>query len=168
MYVGVPVYVCTCVVRVCVRVWVCYECVLIPLPLYVFGCVLQRFGFVQWDPDPLQEIRIQFRFVPVMDPIHMQLKDRSMRWSVDQYQFVQWRPDGDSGLKPRHLMWVFALVSFPYFSLSILFIYNDCIISFDHVIYLTSMINVPFHMTSVIVHLMYLVDMSIYWRHFMC
>ena len=90
MYVGVPVGVCTCSMLVWVHVWVYYECVLIPLPFCVFGCVLQCFGFVRWDSDSLQKIRTRFRFVPVMDPIHRRFENQSMGWFVDQYWFVQW------------------------------------------------------------------------------
>ena len=59
----------------------------------------------------------RFRFVPILDPIPRWLEDRSMGWSVGQYRFVQWRPDGVSVPKPCHFMWVFVLMSFPYLPL---------------------------------------------------
>ena len=53
MYVGVCVYlymyVCGYSVCVCMHVWV------LSMYLYLFvcvGCVLQHFGFIQWDPNP--------------------------------------------------------------------------------------------------------------------
>ena len=54
----------------------------------------------------------RFGLVPVMDPIHRRFEDRSMRWSIDQYRFMQWRPDDDSFPISRHFMWVFILVYF--------------------------------------------------------
>jgi len=39
-------------------------------------------------------------------------KKTNNRWSRDSYRFVQWRSDDDSNSKPRHFMWVSALVSF--------------------------------------------------------
>ena len=54
----------------------------------------------------------------VVDPTHRRFEDRCIGWSVDQCQFMQWRPDGDSVPKPRHFMWVFVLV---YLSLMICF-----------------------------------------------
>jgi len=83
----------------------------------VFGCVLQRFGFVRVRFSPLQEIQTQIGFVPVVNPIQGRFKDRFMGWSGDPYQSVWRRSDGDSVPRLRHFMWVFALVSFSYFSL---------------------------------------------------
>ena len=108
------IYVC---ILVYVYVWVytyVYACMLWSVYMYesmfvwvhVFGCVLQRFRFVRWDPDPI-------RINACVDPIHTRFEDRSMRWSVDQYRFVQWRPHDDSVPKPRHFMWVFVIVDLP-------------------------------------------------------
>ena len=60
----------------------------------------------------LQETRTRSRFMLIVDPIHRRFEDLSIGWSVDQYRFVQWRPDGNSVPKPRHFMWVFVLMSF--------------------------------------------------------
>jgi len=70
---------------------------------------------VTGDPDL---IRIHTR----CGPIYWRFEDWSMGRSEDSYRFVQWRSDGDSDPKLLHFMWVFALVSFPYLSLSVLFI----------------------------------------------
>ena len=110
MYICVYAYRCMHVgIRICVRmhVWVLsmYLClyVCVWLCATVFRIRLVRSG-------PLQETR--FGFVLVVDPIHRRFEDRSMGWSVDQYQFVQWRLDSDSVSKLRHFMWVFVLVHF--------------------------------------------------------
>jgi len=42
------------------------------------------------------------------------------------------------------------------------------IISCDYMTYFNSMISRTIHMISVTVHLMYFIDMSIYWRYFIC
>jgi len=61
-----------------------------------------------------------FGFMFVVHSIHWRFEDRSMGWSEDPYRLMQWRPDVDSVPKPRHFMWVFALISFPYLLLSVL------------------------------------------------
>ena len=118
IYVCIEVYVCVysyrCMhvgIRVCIymQVWVLslYLC------LYVcVGCVLQYFGPVWWDPNPATGDPDPIRICALVDPIHRWFEDRSMRWSIDQYRFVQWRSDGDSIPKPRYFMWVFVLVHF--------------------------------------------------------
>ena len=112
-------YVYTCI-YVCGRVYTYVICVGINCPpslcMVVWYNVTDQFG----------EIRTyyrRFRFVLIMNPIWWRFKNRPMRCSVDQYQFMQWRPDDDSVLKSRHFMWVFTLVSFSYLSLSVLSIY---------------------------------------------
>jgi len=70
---------------------------------------------LQGDPDPFGEIWTHYRrfgLELVMDPMHWRFENRPMGWSVDQYRFVQWRPEGDSVTKLRHFMWVFAFVLF--------------------------------------------------------
>ena len=98
-------------VHVCVGVlgWV------LSVYLHLHVCVRLRvaaFKTRPYYPDRLQETRTQSGFVLVVDPIHKRFEDRFMGWSVDQYRFVQWRPDGDSVPKLRHFMWVFILVHF--------------------------------------------------------
>ena len=116
----------------------------------------------------LQEIRTRFGSVLVVDPIHRRFEDRSMGWSVDQYQFMQWRPDGDSVSKSHHFKWVFVLMPFSYLLFPVVFMY--LFVSFHVIIWHISSAWLPvqFYITSVIVHLMYFVAMSIYWRHSMC
>jgi len=90
--------------------------------LYLFVCVvacysiLDSLGVIRTQ---LQETRTGSRFMLVVDPIHRQFEDRLMGWSIDQYRFVQWRPDSDPVRKLRHFMWVFVFVSFSYLPLSI-------------------------------------------------
>ena len=153
---------CTCVgVRVCVcmHVWV------LSMHLYLFVCsvacysVSDPFGEIRTQ---LQETRTRSRFVLVVDPIHRRFENRSMGWSVDQYRFVQWRPDGDSVSKPHHFMWMFVLVSFSFLPL-LCFIR---IISCDFI--LPVWLAVSLHDTLVIVHLICVIYMSLYQCHFMC
>ena len=107
-------------------------------------------------------------FVPIMNPIQWRFKDRHMGWSRDPYQFVQWKPEGDSDPKPCHFMWVFAFISFFYLLLSICI----CVLllSFHVTIWciLSVWLLVSLHETSMIVHLIYIVDLSNYQRHYMC
>jgi len=106
------VYMYTCI-------WVC-TCVSMHPYVYVcmWLCVLQ-YGPVWWDPDPFQEIQSCARYGPVAQafwrPNHGMIQG--------SYQFVQWRPDGDSDPKPRHFMWVFILMSFPCSLWPVVFIY---------------------------------------------
>ena len=115
-------YMCICV-RGCTHVYrrarVSVECIFIFICM--FGCVLQYFGTRLVRSWPLKETRTRSRFVLVLEPMHRQFEDRFMGWSVDQYRFVQWRPDGDSLPKLRHFMWVFAFVSFSYLPLTVAF-----------------------------------------------
>jgi len=78
--------------------------------LYFFAClgcmysVSDLLGEIQTVAGNPDSIRIRTR----CGSDTQRFEDRSMRWSVDQYQFVQWRPDSDSVPKPRHFMWVFV------------------------------------------------------------
>jgi len=56
-------------------------------------------------------------------PIQWQFEDLSMRWSVNQYRFVQWRPDSDSALKLRHFKWVFLFIILWVFLFIILWVF---------------------------------------------
>ena len=71
--VGVHVYVACVYGYVCE----CFMCVLILLPLFVFGGVLQRFGLARTIRNQLQETRTRSGFVLVVDPIHRRFEDRS-------------------------------------------------------------------------------------------
>jgi len=62
------------------------------------------------DPSP---IRIYARY----GPINWRFEDRPMGWSGDPYQFVQWKPDGDSDLTPRHFKWVVFCLFIVYFNI---------------------------------------------------
>ena len=94
------VYVCTWVYTyVSVYSGVCLACIYVYMYVLV-ACysVLNPFGELRTSyrtSDPIQ-VRV------VVDPIQWGFEDRSIGWSVDQYQFVQWRPDGDSVPKLRH------------------------------------------------------------------
>ena len=74
MYVGV---------HLCVCVHVCKS-------IFMFTCVCLDVCCSITDPlvRPGLDNR-RFIVVPVADPIYRPLEDRSMRWSVDQYRFVQ-------------------------------------------------------------------------------
>ena len=157
IYMGVHVYICVYVVE-CIRVrgYVCVSsCVW--LRVAVFRIRLVRSG-------PLQETRTRSGFVLVVDSIRRKFEDRLMEWSVDQYRFLQWRPDGNSVLKPHHFMWVFVFVYLP-LSVCTYMLLLSFHVTFCYI--LTLWLLVSLHETSVIVHLMYLVDMNTYWHHFM-
>ena len=102
----------------CIWVYMCvyvYECMFVWV--HGLGCVLHRL-------DPFGEIRThckRLKFVFVNDPIHWRFEDQPIGWYGDSYRFVQWRPDGDSVLEPRHFMWVFV-----YWSISILVFLPYC------------------------------------------
>ena len=82
----------------------------------------------------------RFGFVSILEPMLRRFKDRSIGWSVNQYRFVQLRPDGDSVLKPRHFMWVFVLVYLHYrYALHV-----TLIISCAFLLYFTSLITCIF------------------------
>ena len=90
--------------------------------VFIFICICDA-CMVAWysDLDPFSEIRTRYRrfgVVPVMDPISKRFEGRSMGWSGDSYRFMQWRPDDDLILKPRHFMWVFAFVLFSQITIS--------------------------------------------------
>ena len=101
----------------------------------------------------------RFRFIPILDPIHKLFEDRFMEWSVDQYRFVQWRPDGDSVLKLRHFMWVFVLMCLP-LSVCIYMLLLSFHVTFCYI--LSVWLLVSLHETLVIVHLIFVIDMSLY------
>ena len=138
---------CVCI-SVCIYVYVCikvytYSCVYVCMVVYrscVYVCLCEFMCLVACYSvsDLLGRSKYSNRrveIVLVMDLIYWRFKDRSTRWSVDQYLFVQWRPDGDSVPKPRHFMWVFVLISFS--SLPLLCFIR--IISCDLILYFTSL-----------------------------
>jgi len=73
-------------------------------------------------------------FIFAEDSIHMWFEHRHTRWFRDPYRYMQYRPDGDSDPRPRHLMWVFVywsiLISTFYLIVSCECIYDFCIILF--------------------------------------
>jgi len=81
------------------------------------------------------------RIRTVVDPTHRRFEDRPMGVFRGSYRFVQWRPDGDSFPKPRHFMWVFALVSFSLFTVLSCVLYVSCIITCDRLLYFISLIT---------------------------
>jgi len=120
------VYTCICIYVIicgCIPVFVCgvymYVCILVFVWVHVCWVACCSVS------DPFDEIRTRCRrleFVFVDYLIHWLFKDWPMGWPGDPYRFMQWRTDGNSVPKLSHFMWVFALVSFPYLSLSVLFI----------------------------------------------
>ena len=123
-------YVC---IKVCVCVYPYVVCVCARMYVRVSSCVWLRVAAI-WT-----RYRI-FGFVLVMNPIRWQFKGRSMRWSVDQYMFVQWRPDGDSVPKPRHFMWVFVIVHFLIYHCRYR-LHINVIISCDFLLYFINLIT---------------------------
>ena len=110
----------------------------------------------------------RFRLVRVMDLTHWRFEDRLMRWFGDSYRFVQWRPDNDSDSRSRHFMWVFSFVLFPCLPWSIGV--RILLVSFHVTIWYILLVWLPvsLHVISVSVHIIYLVDMSVYQHHFIC
>ena len=129
MYMGVYLCVCTCGVHI----WVCYVCLLIPLSLYMI--MIQRYRPVWWDPDPLQKSQN----CVCCGPDTLAIEDWPTGRFRDPYRFVQWRPDDDSDLKSHHLnVCSCAIFLFTVVTGYLCFIH---IISFDRLIYFTSMIT---------------------------
>ena len=91
--------------RVC-RVYV--SCV-----LYMYTCVLECSVACYRDPDRCRRPGPDLNSFSLWTRYNGDSKTNLWGWSVDQYRFVQWRPDGDSVLKPRHFMWVFVHVYLP-------------------------------------------------------
>ena len=126
---------------VCMSTYMYVLCVCVQVYVHMSSCIWLH-GYSVLDSFVRSELsNRRFRFVPVMDSIHWQFEDRPMRWSRDQYQFVQWRPDGDSDSKTRHFMCVFVLMSFSYILLPVGVHVAIRIISCDRLIYFTSMIT---------------------------
>ena len=121
MYVCISVciisaWVYVCPMNVCLGMCIKYVCMCV----YVYGCMfvwVHGLGCVLQRSDPFAEIRTRCRrleFVFADDLIRWRFKNWPIGWFGDSYQFVQWRPDGDSVPKPCHFMWVFV-----YWSISI-------------------------------------------------
>ena len=110
----VLVYVICGCTRKCLRVclWSVYVYRGMFVWVHVFDCVLWHFGPIWWDPTRLRKTRTRFGLVLVMDLIQWRFKNWFMGWSIDQYRFMMWRPEGDLVPKPRHFMWVFVLEYF--------------------------------------------------------
>jgi len=161
MYVGVLVGVCMCGL-VWVLVWVYDECVLIPLPLCMFGYVLHRVEFVRWDPTRCRRSRPNSnlcRYGPdtqvIRRPIHGMIRRSVPVRAV--------KPRQRFGSKPRYFMWIFVLMYF--------LIYH-CQHAFTCYCYHFMWLSVIFyqfdHEISMNVHFNYVVDMSLSLRYFMC
>ena len=155
---------CVCVlVHVCVCRWVYVYSVYICI--YISSCVLVAWYSVSDSFGEIQTCYRRFGLMFVMNPIHWWFKDWSMGWSVDQHLFVQWRPDGDSVPKSRHFMWMFILVYLP-LSVCIYMLLLSFHVTFYYILPVWLLISLL--ETSVIVRLIYIVDMSLYSHHFMC
>ena len=156
LLVYVSVYVYVCIMLVCVYVYVC---------VCISSCVCMVASYS--DPNPFDEIRTRYgRFgvVLVMDPIHWRFEDRPMGWAGDSYQFVRWRPDSNPVPKPRHFMWVFVLMSFPYLPL---IISNYVLLALFHVgkWYIFPVYYYLYHFMRH--QWLHPADMSVYLYHFM-
>ena len=162
MYVGVYAYLYTYVygyMRICPYACVGVKRVFIFICMCLVACCS--------DSDPFVRSKLGnmiFGFVSILDAMHRRFEDRFMGWSVDQYGFMQWRPDGDSVSKPRHFMWVFVLMSFSFLPL-LCFIR---IISCDFILYFTSLTCCITSWGICNFYLIWVVDMSLYRYHFMC
>jgi len=169
MYVGICVYLYTYICG-CTRMFMMYivECIPVREYVCVSSCVWLRVAALRIRlvrSGPLQETRTRSGFVLVVDPIPWQFEDWFMRWSIDQYRFVQWRPDGDSVPKSRHLMWVYVLVYLPLL-VCIYILHLSFHVTFRYI--LSVWLLVPLHETSMNVHFNYIVDRRLYQYHFMC
>jgi len=141
-----------------------YVCTLVFVWVHVLGNMLQRFGLVWWDPDPLRETRIC---------VHRGLNSQENRRPIHE---MIWRLVPVRAMKTR---WQFGskIVSFHMSVCSCVFPYlplSACIymvLSSFHVtfcyIWLVWLL-VSLHETSMIVHFICVVDMSLYQCHFMC
>ena len=103
----------------------------------------------------------------VEDPTQWRFENWSIGWTGDSYMFAQWRPNGDSNLKPHHFKWVFALVPFSLLTV-ISIVYILLVLLRETICFILSVWwPVSFLETSEIVPLIFLVDMRIFWHHFM-
>ena len=110
--VGVSMYTCVsfrvhaCACCVCVLVYT-YMCTCMCMYVFVYQCVClvaycSDYRPVQWDSDPLPENHFGARY----GPDTLAIRRLTYRKIQNSYWFVQWRPDDDSILKPRHFMWL--------------------------------------------------------------
>ena len=145
-YVYAVFYVCA-VCELWVRVWVCvsvgryrYRYMYkynVCMCGYVYGvclCVIMSWVACCSGSDPFGEIRTRYRrlrVVPAINPIVRRFENRSMGWSRDPYQFVQWRPDGDSISKPCHFSECLRLYHFLNYRCQY-YLYITCIILCDY------------------------------------
>ena len=152
MYVYMSVHVC-----VSMHMWV------FSMYLYLFVCVgyVPQHFVLRWDPNPASGDPDTIRIHAVVDPTHRRFEDRSIGWFVDQYQFMQWRPDGDSVPKLRHSMWVFALSHFLIYRYLCVLCFTF-IISCGYLIYFTS-VNIYITLWVMSEHSLYLFCWSEYW-----
>ena len=132
--------------------------------MYVVGCVLQCFGPVRAIRTQLQETRTRSGFVSVVDPTHRRFKDWSMGWSVDEYRFVQWRPDSDSFRNCVISCECLFLCHFLFYRYCVLFVLFHVILYYILPVWLA----VSLHETLLIVHLNCEIGISLYQYHFMC
>ena len=149
-------------VRVCMRCVYVYEYMFIWV--HELCCVLQRLELVWWDPDPLKEIQTCARYEPDTLAIRRPTNGLIRRFVPVRVAKSRRR----FGFKSATFY-----VSVYYYVISLFtvvskHIYVTCIISCDRLIYFTIWLLVFLHEVSVSVHFNYVVDLSIYQRHFMC
>jgi len=136
MYVGVHVCVCTCGMHEWVHVWACYVCMLIPLPLCVFGCVLQRLR--TRSRSKLGNMR--FRLVFIMDlTLAIQRPTHGMIQRSVPVRAVKTRRRFRFKITSFHVSVWFCVIFL--FTIVNKFLCFTCIISYDQLTYFTSMIT---------------------------
>ena len=137
MYVGVLLWVYTCMyMHVCwVHVWECYVFVLIPLPLCVFGSVLQWFRLVRATQTWYREIQVCVRYGP--DTLAIWRSTHGMaRWSVLVHA-VETRRRFNSEIALFHVSVCLCLISL--FTVVNRYLYFSLIISCDYLMCFSSM-----------------------------
>ena len=171
MYVCVYSYICMMWVYLCMyaRVACMYEymcecimCVLILLPLCVFGGILQRYELVWWDPDPLQETWICARFEPysvaIRRPVHEMIWRFVPIHTVKTRRWFGFKTASFHVSVCSYVIFLFIVASSTYMLL----------VLFHVIIWYIWPVWLPilFHMMSVNVHFYYTVYLNAYQRHF--
>ena len=114
----VYVYVCVCILLyLCTCVYMC-TCVFVCHRVCMATCYSDADLFVRSETGN-RKLRPDLDLCSLWTRYTGDSKNWPMGWSGDPYRFVQWRPDGDSFLKPHHFMWVFV-----YWSISVYFNFN--------------------------------------------
>ena len=157
--------VCVCVyvyilVHVCVSMWryvySVYVCVCISSN--VFGCVVQRFRFVWWDSDPLQEIWICIHSGPDTMVIRRLIHGMIRRSVPVRVVKTRWR--FGSKITSFHVSICYSVFSYLLLSVCVYMLLLSFHMTFYYI--LPVWLFVALHETSMIIHFIYVVDMSLY------